>query len=174
MLRGKEGTAGGLCTTMTWSRSRSGRLPSYSVEVVKNEQQLRAKLRKIIGVLEDDTVIAGERQNTAPAIERIRQPLNVAAHTQYLPETKFSLADQWQRRLLCGLCRRYGLEPYRYKGQSHATVMVQSSQSFVDDTLWPEYLELQASLHTYFNEAAERGIREEVIQEAGEAKERAG
>ena len=73
-----------------------------------------------------------------------------------------------------GLCRRYGLEPYRYKGQSHATVMVQSSQSFVDDTLWPEYLELQASLHTYFNEAAERIIREEVYKDAGEAKERDG
>ena len=52
--------------------------------------------------------------------------------------------------------------------------MVQTSQSFVDDTLWPEYLDPQAALHSYFNEAAERIIREEVSQDAGEAKERGG
>ena len=141
---------------------------------VKTEQQLRAKLRTITAVFEGNAIIAGERQAAATTIERIRQAGNDAVHTQSLPETKFSMADQWQRRLFCGLCRRYGLQPYRYKGQSYFTVMVQTSQSFVDDTLWPEYLSLQAALHSYLNEAAERIIREEVSQDAGEAKERGG
>jgi hypothetical protein len=82
------------------------------------------------------------------------------------------MPDQWQRRLFSALCRRYGLEPYRYKGQRHTTVMVRAPQRFVDTTLWPEYLELQAALHNWLNEATERIIREEVYGEAGEAPER--
>jgi hypothetical protein len=82
------------------------------------------------------------------------------------------MPDQWQRRLFSALCRRYGLEPYRYKGQRHTTVMVRAPQRFVDLTLWPEYLELQAALHSWLNEATERIIREEVYGEASEAPER--
>ena len=116
-----------------------------------NEKLLREKLRKITALFEG-AATAGERQAAAAAIERIRQVLNAASQTQPLPETKFSMADQWQRRLLSALCRRYGLEPYRYKGQRYTTVMVRAPRSFVDNTLWPEYLELQAALHSYLNE----------------------
>jgi tRNA nucleotidyltransferase (CCA-adding enzyme) len=91
-----------------------------------------------------------------------------------LIETKFSMADQWQRRLFSALCRRYGLEPYRYKGQRFTTVIVRAPRSFVDNTLWPEYLKLQAALHSYLNQATERIIREEVYGDTGEATERAG
>jgi len=138
-----------------------------------NEKLLREKLRKITALFEG-AATAGERQAAAAAIERIRQALNAASQTQSLPETKFSMADQWQRRLLSALCRRYGLEPYRYKGQRYTTVLVRAPRSFVDNTLWPEYLELQAALHSYLNEATERIIRDEVYRDADEAKERAG
>ena len=138
-----------------------------------NEKLLSEKLRKITALFEG-AATAGERQAAAAAIERIRQVLNAASQTQPLPETKFSMADQWQRRLLCALCRRYGLEPYRYKGQRYTTVMVRAPRSFVDNTLWPEYLELQAALHSYLNEATERIIRDEVYRDADDAKERAG
>jgi hypothetical protein len=138
-----------------------------------NEKLLREKLRKITALFEG-AATAGERQAAAAAIERIRQVLNAASQTQPLPETKFSMTDQWQRRLLSALCRRYGLEPYRYKGQRYTTVMVRAPRSFVDNTLWPEYLELQAALHSYLNEATERIIRDEVYRDVDEAKERAG
>jgi len=52
--------------------------------------------------------------------------------------------------------------------------MVRAPRHFVDATLWPEYLELQAALHSYLDEATERIIREEVYGDAGEAAERAG
>jgi len=138
-----------------------------------NEQQLREKLRKITALFEG-AATAGERQAAAAAIERIRQALNAAVQTQPLPETKISMADQWQRRLFSALCRRYGLDPYRYKGQRYTTVMVRAPRAFFNNTLWPEYLELQAALHSYLNEATERIIREEVYRDAAEAKERAG
>jgi tRNA nucleotidyltransferase (CCA-adding enzyme) len=140
---------------------------------VTNEQQLREKLRKITALFEG-AATSGERQAAAAAMERLRQALEAAVKTQPLPETKFSMADQWQRRLLTALCRRYGLEPYRYKGQRYTTVMVRAPRSFVDNTLWPQYLELQAALHSWLSEATERIIREEVYRDAGEPAERAG
>ena len=135
------------------------------------EQQLRDKLRKITALFEG-AATAGERQAAAAAIDRLQQALKSASAAQPPPEIKFSMPDQWQRRLFSALCRRYGLEPYRYKGQRHTTVMVRAPQRFVDLTLWPEYLELQAALHSWLNEATERIIREEVYGEAGEAPER--
>jgi len=146
---------------------------SYILEQVTSEQQLREKLRKITALFEG-AATAGERQAAAAAIERIRQTLDTAVRTEPLIETKFSMADQWQRRLFSALCRRYGLEPYRYKGQRYTTVIVRAPRSFVENRLWPEYLQLQAALHSYLNEATERIIREEVYRDAGEAAERAG
>ena len=89
------------------------------------EEQLRERLRKITALFEG-AATAGERQAAAAAIERIRKALHNAVGTEPLPEAKFSMADQWQRRLFSALCRRYGLEPYRYKGQRHTTVMVRA------------------------------------------------
>ena len=85
------------------------------------------------------------------SIDRIRQALNRAVETQSLPEIKFSMADQWQRRLFLALCRRYGLEPYRYKGQRYNTLVIRAPRDFVKQALWPEYLELQAALHSYLH-----------------------
>jgi hypothetical protein len=136
------------------------------------EQQLRERLRKITALFEG-AATEGERQAAAAAIDRIRQALSASVKTQPFPETKFSMADQWQRRLFYALCRRYGLDPYRYKGQRHTTVIVRAPRSFVENTLWPEYLELQSALHAYLNEATERIIRDEVFRDTGEAAERA-
>ncbi len=136
------------------------------------EQQLRDKLRKITALFEGAST-EGERQAAAAAIERIRQALKAAGKTEPLPETRFSMADQWQRRLFTALCRRYGLEPYRYKGQRYNTVIVRAPRSFIDRTLWPEYMELQSALHAYLAEATERIIREEVYGDTADAKERA-
>ena len=142
------------------------------VERVTTEQQLREKMRKITALF-DGAATPGERQAAAAAMDRLRQALSTTVKTQPLPETKFSMADQWQRRLFTALCRRYGLEPYRYRGQRRTTVMLRAPRSFVEGTLWPEYVELQAALHSYLNEATERIIREEVYGDAGEAAERA-
>ena len=141
--------------------------------MVTTEQQLRVKLRKITALFEG-AATAGERQAAAAAMDRVRQALRTAGQTEPVPETQFSLTDQWQRRLFSALCRRYGLKPYRYKRQRYTTVMVRAPRSFVENTLWPEYLELQAALHAYLNEATERIIREEVYKNAEEATEQAG
>jgi hypothetical protein len=141
-----------------------------TIPTLNTEQQLREKLRKITALFEG-AATPGERQAAAAAIERIRQALHDAVKTQPLPEFKFTMADQWQRRLFSALCRRYGLEPYRYKGQRYTTVLVRAPKAFVQNTLWPEYVELQEALNSYLNAATERIIREEVYRDAREAKE---
>src|SRR5579859_12640 len=119
------------------------------------EQQLREKLRKISALFEGATTL-GERSAAAAAIERVKKALGAMMQTEPLQEYQFTLPDRWQRRLFSALCRRYNLEPYRYKRQRYTTVMVRAPKSFVDRTLWPEYLELKSALDEYLNEATER------------------
>ena len=84
----------------------------------------------------------------------------------------FRLPDRWGRRLFLALCRRYGLRPYRYPRQRYSTVVLRAPESFIKETLWPEYLEISRALDDYLNEATERIIREEVFGDAAEAEER--
>jgi hypothetical protein len=137
------------------------------------ERELREKLRKISALFEGATT-PGERNAAAAAIARVKQSLMGMLRTEQPIEMKFSLPDRWQRRLFAALCRRYGLEPYRYKGQRYTTLLVRAPRSFIDKTLWPEYLEIKGALDEYLNEATERIIREEVYRDAGEAPERTG
>jgi len=138
-----------------------------------SEQELRDKLCKIYALFEGAATI-GERNAAAAAIQRIKQALAAMQKTEQILEMQFTLPDRWQRRLFAALCRRYGLEPYRYKRQRYTTVMVRCPRSFVDRTLWPEYLELKGALDEYLSEATERIIREEVFRDAREAPERTG
>jgi len=126
------------------------------------EDQLRERLRKITALFEGATT-PGERSAAAAAIERVKKALAGVARTEPATEFKFNLPDHWQRRLLIALCRRYGLQPYRYKGQRHTTVMIRAPQTFVERTLWPEFQQLKRELNHYLNEATERIIREEVF-----------
>jgi hypothetical protein len=136
------------------------------------EHQLRDRLRKITALFEGATT-AGERNAAAAAIDRVKKALGLTAKVEQPVEYTFKLPDAWHRRLFSALCRRYGLEPYRYKRQRHTTVMVRAPQSFVDKTLWPEYVEIRKALDEYLNQATERIIREEVFGDAGDARERA-
>jgi hypothetical protein len=138
-----------------------------------SEEQLREKLRKISALFHGATTI-GERDAAAAAMERVRKGLKTTFATEPQVEFKFSFPDRWQRRLFSALCRRHGLEPYRYKRQRFTTVNVRVTRSFAEQTLVPEYQELQAALNEYLNDATERIIREEVYGDAGEASERTG
>ena len=135
------------------------------------EQELREKLRKISALFEGATT-DGERSAAAAAIERVKKALAAMTRTEHVVEMQFTLPDRWQRRLFAALCRRYGLDPFRYKRQRYTTVMVRAPRRFIDSTLWPEYLELKEALDQYLNDATERIIREEVFGDAAEAPER--
>jgi hypothetical protein len=137
------------------------------------EQELRQKLRKISALFEGATS-RGERTAAAAAIARVKEALAALQRTEQPIEVQFTVPDRWQRRLFVALCRRYGIEPYRYKRQRYSTVTVRAPRSFIDRTLWPEYLGIKEALNEFLNEATERIIREEVYRDAAEAAERNG
>ena len=139
---------------------------------MNTEQKLREKLRKIAALFEGAKT-HGERQAAEAAIARVKEALAAVVQKERPIEMQISLPDRWQRRLFTALCRRYGLEPYRYNRQRYTTVMVQVPRSFLDKTLWPEYLQLKIALDEYLSEATERIIREEVYGDTREAPERA-
>ena len=80
----------------------------------------------------------GERQAAARARARIEARLKELEAEDPPVEYRFSLADQWSRHLFVALLRRYGIRPYRYRGQRRTTVMARLNRRFVNDTLWPE------------------------------------
>jgi len=114
----------------------------------------------------------GERQAAERARERIQARLKELEAEEPPIEFRFSLADQWSRHLFVALLRRYGVEPYRYRGQRRTTVMARLSRSFVNDTLWPEYMELQRTLAAYFDALTDRVIEQALEVKAGDAEER--
>jgi hypothetical protein len=130
------------------------------------EQELRQKLRKIAALFEGATT-AGERDAAAAAIDRVRAALGAAERTE-------KTIDRWNRRLFTALCRRYGLKPYRYPRQRYSTVVLRAPASFINRTLWPEFLQIKSALDEYLHEATERIIREEVFGNSEEAEERDG
>jgi hypothetical protein len=114
----------------------------------------------------------GEKVAAARARERIRARLRQLAAEEPPVEFRFSLSDQWSRHLFVALLRRYGIQPYRYRGQRRTTVMARLSRTFVNDTLWPEFQELQQTLAAYFDTLTDRVIEQALEVQASEAEER--
>jgi hypothetical protein len=130
-----------------------------------NELKLIERLRLIESLFAGAST-EGERVAAERAKERILERLASMIREDPPVEYKFTMGDHYSRRLLMALCRRYGLEPYRYRGQRHTTVMVRVSKRFVDETLWPEFQELSRTLRTYLSEVTDRVVAE-VLQADG-------
>ena len=128
---------------------------------MSTESQLRDKLRKIEALFAGAGT-SGERLAAEAALERVRARLTELRQQDPPAELQISLSDQWSRRLFLALCRRYGLEPYRYHRQRRTTLMVRAPRRFFDQVLWPEFSELDHALQAYLHQVTLRVIREEV------------
>ena len=137
-----------------------------------DEARLLEKLRRIAALFEGATT-DGERAAAELALERVRHRLDELRRTapEQEQETSFSLSDPWSRQLLLALLRRYGIRPYRYRGQRRTTVVARVSKPFLDQTLWPQFQELQSTLVGHLNEVASRVISQVVHPDASEASE---
>ena len=137
---------------------------------MSSETELRDKLRKIEALFAG-AATAGERGAAETALDRIRQRLAGLRQSGRATEMQFSMPDQWSRRLFVALCRRNGLEPYRYRRQRHTTVLIRLPRAVVDEVLWPEFTQLNDALRSYLDEITLRVIREEVFADTSEASE---
>lgn len=139
--------------------------------MILDEKALLEKLRRI-EALHVGATTPGERNAAANAIRNIQARLELIEKEDPPVEYKFTLGDAWSRKLFMALARRYGLKPFRYRRQRYTTVMVRVSKRFVDDTLWPEFVELDRALREALDRATDHVIGQVFQQEASEAEVR--
>ncbi|MBF0410456.1 MAG: hypothetical protein HQM10_24135 [Candidatus Riflebacteria bacterium] len=135
--------------------------------VSSDESRLIEKLRRIEALFAG-AATEGEREAAANALNRMSERLKEVQKEDPPIEYKFSLSDMWARKLFSALLRRYGINPYRYYRQKHTTVMARVSAKFVDETLWPEFVELNKTLRLYIDEVTNRVISEGVFTDNSE------
>lgn len=138
-----------------------------------HERELLEKLQKIER-LYAGAATPGEKAAAADAIARIRARLKKTERAERAIEYKFTLADGWSKKLFVALLRRYELKPYRYARQRRNTVMVRVPKTFVDETLWPEFLELSDVLQKYLEDVTRRVIAQAIHADDGDEEIIAG
>ena len=121
------------------------------------DEDLLEKLRKVERLYAGATT-PGERDAAADAMERIKRRLRETVRVEPEIEYKFTLTDSWSKKLFVALLKRYSLKPYRYRGQRRNTVMVRVPRSFVDQTLWPEFIQLSRVLSQYLDDVTDKLI----------------
>ena len=132
-----------------------------------DEAKLRETLDRIEALFLGATT-PGEREAAANARDRVRSRLEELCLSDPPAEHQFSMGDMWSRKLFVALLRRYAIKPYRYYRQRYTTVMARIPQKFLDETLWPEFLELDKSLRSHLKEVTDRLITEAVHDDRSE------
>ena len=132
------------------------------------EDRLRERLLKAERLF-FGAATAGERDAAEAAMGRLKAKLAESARQDPPVEMKFSLPDAWSVKLFVALCRRYGLQPYRYARQRRTTVMVRAPRAFFEAAVWQPFSVLHADLLLFFEETTERLIREAVHGDTADA-----
>ena len=132
------------------------------------EDRLRERLEKAERLF-FGAATTGERDAAGAAIERLKAKLAESARQDSPVEMKFSMPDAWSVKLFVALCRRYGLQPYRYARQRRTTVMVRAPRAFFDTVVWQQFSVLHVDLLLFFEETTERLIREAVHGDTADA-----
>ncbi len=135
-----------------------------------DEERLFRKLRAIEALFADPATTDGEKVAASRAKAKIMERLKMWEELDPPREYKFTVSDEWSRKLLYAILRRYGIQPYRYKRQRYTTVMAMVSPGFVDDTIWPQYLKFSEILDAYLEDVTDRVVGQVLEQEVGEAR----
>jgi hypothetical protein len=134
-----------------------------------DEQKLIQKLQYIEALFAGATT-KGERTAASNAKDRILKKIKELEKENPPVEYKFTLGNMWSRKLFVALLRRYGIRPYRYYRQRYTTVMARVSSKFVDETLWPEFEELDKILEEYVDEITDRIIAESINADSSDVE----
>jgi len=137
---------------------------------VFTESEILEKLRKI-EALYAGAATEGEREAAGAARDRIQSRLRIAEGTEPAEEWRFAIENAWSRRLLISLARRYGLSPYRRRGQRRTSVMISAPPTFIQETLIPEFNECNAVLVQHLDELASKIIAEALAGDTREIEE---
>lgn len=103
--------------------------------------------------------------------DRIRSRLRTIESKEAPIVVRCAIHDPWERKIFSALVRRYGLVPYRERGQRRTSVMVRVPKRFLDETLWPEFQQLSKALHTYLEVVTDRVIAKAIHENVSEGDE---
>ena len=131
---------------------------------------LIAKLRRI-EALHAGAATEGEQSAADAARWRIMRRMYELQAIEQPEEYRFTIDDPWARQLFAALARRYELRPFRYKRQRKTTIMLKVLPSFLDETLWPQFEELQRELQSYLQSVTDKVIAEAIHADASDAAE---
>lgn len=134
-----------------------------------DEAKLIDKLRLIEALFAGATT-AGEKVAAERAKGRILERLKLWEKEDPPVEYRFSMVDMWSRKVFVALLRRYGIQPYRFRGQRYTTVMAKVSKRFVHETLWPEFQEISKTLQCYLSDVTNRVVHQVIHQDSSEAE----
>ena len=120
-------------------------------------EKLLDKIRKVEALIEGAKT-EGEKKAGISARNRLdkRRLEELGSETK---EYALYTQDNWHKKLLLAICRKYGIRPYRYKRQKYTTVMVNINESFLNNVLWKEYLEYSKHLEILVEEVTDNIIR---------------
>jgi hypothetical protein len=114
----------------------------------------------------------GERDAAEAAIERIKKKLEQFVADDPSQEIKCTFSNRWSKQLFCALAKRYDLHPYRYYRQRHTTVMLRVPRRFLDEVLWPQFVELDDVLEKYLDDITAKVISEAIFEGPAEEEVR--
>ena len=134
------------------------------------EAKLLEKLQRIEALFAGAKT-EGEKAAAENARNRILERLQNVERTDPLVEYRFRMNDMWSRKVFVALLRRYGIRPYRYRGQRYTTVVAKVPARFVNETLWPEFQEIVETLRAYLTEVTDRVVHQVIHQDSSEADE---
>lgn len=134
-----------------------------------DEQEFLNELRRI-----EKKLAELDPEKLPPEIRQLRESVNLVRARQESDDTpveiKFSFRNEWSQRLFLALAKRYGLRPYRYRGQRHTTTVLKTSRSFVDETLWPDFQRLDEILDQHLSEVTSLFIDHVLSDEDGQPR----
>ncbi len=112
---------------------------------------LLERIKKIEALINGATT-TGEKNAALSAKDRLLEKHITKGMPKKLEEYRLYTSDSWHKKLLIAICRKHGIQPYRYKRQKYTTVMVNINPDFLNDILWPEYLEYSKHLEKLVEE----------------------
>ncbi len=120
-------------------------------------EELLAKIKKIEALIEGAKT-EGEKNAAISAKKRLDKR---RLEELELEKKEYALytQDNWHKKLLLAICRKYGVRPYRYSRQKYTTVMVNINEKFLNDVLWKEYTEYARHLEVLVEEITDNLIR---------------
>ena len=120
-----------------------------------DDEELRVKLAKVEALFRRSGS-PGERAAAEAAMDRLDGRLaGPGRNLEPEVELQFSLPDAWSVSLFVAVCRKHGVQPYRYRRQRRTSVVVSAREREFNRVVWPEYSRLQTELESYFEDVTD-------------------